>query len=279
MALERYTPENPNALTLEDLAAYVERELQRVSNAFVQAEEEADELHVPPARPQNGGRYLADGTDWNPGEGRGWYWYDSVLEAFFPLGHHSGEQTGRASLSILGGLTGIPSFNAVPGDLIERKILTSAATSIEFTGLDIVVDRSYRLEVDFVNDTGGSSLLSVYLAPNSGTVDTTDTNYYKTGFVISAGVSTPFTTNDSFVGNILANEAGRISATFNVSYDGTDYRPVIHSTITRNTGSNVEFQDQTITKTVDIDNITKIRLVTAVANVFAAGTQARLYYN
>lgn len=82
MALERYTPENPNASTLEDLAAYVERELQRISNAFVQEQEEADELHVPPDRPQNGGRYLADGTDWDPGSGRGWYWYDSVFEVF-----------------------------------------------------------------------------------------------------------------------------------------------------------------------------------------------------
>lgn len=82
MALERYTPENPNTSTLEDLAAYVERELQRISNAFVQEQEEADELHVPPDRPQNGGRYLADGIDWDPGSGRGWYWYDAVNAVF-----------------------------------------------------------------------------------------------------------------------------------------------------------------------------------------------------
>lgn len=43
-------------------------------------------LHVAPSRPQGGKLYFADGTDWNPGSGRGMYVYDEGATSYRYLG-------------------------------------------------------------------------------------------------------------------------------------------------------------------------------------------------
>lgn len=49
-------------------------ELQRIGTEMVRPEGLTfDELHVAPARPQEGMLVYADGTDWNPGSGAGLY--------------------------------------------------------------------------------------------------------------------------------------------------------------------------------------------------------------
>lgn len=42
--------------------------------------------HVAPPRPQNGKLYFADGTDWDPGSGRGVYIYDAENTNYRHLG-------------------------------------------------------------------------------------------------------------------------------------------------------------------------------------------------
>lgn len=37
-----------------------------------------EELNVAPVKPLNGALYLADGTNWDPGAGRGVYWWDKT---------------------------------------------------------------------------------------------------------------------------------------------------------------------------------------------------------
>ena len=68
-----YTPQN---LPL-DAPGWMKRELLEISRAsygaapFVQYEE----LHAEPAKPRTGMTVLADGTDWDPGSGAGFYGY------------------------------------------------------------------------------------------------------------------------------------------------------------------------------------------------------------
>lgn len=71
-----YSPESPPN-SLDELRAYVLRELQRISGTF-QAGVDAiylPTLHSEPAKPRNGMIVLADGTDWDPGSGGGYYGY------------------------------------------------------------------------------------------------------------------------------------------------------------------------------------------------------------
>lgn len=58
----------------ENLAEYVERELSRISTAFIMLSAGYNEvLYVAPAKPENGMIVIADGTSWNPGAGAGAY--------------------------------------------------------------------------------------------------------------------------------------------------------------------------------------------------------------
>ena len=75
-----YTPALPQ--TIEDpeaLRQYHYRELIRIAVAFEQIRfnTQLDVLHVAPAKPQNGLIVYADGTNWNPGSGVGFYGYEN----------------------------------------------------------------------------------------------------------------------------------------------------------------------------------------------------------
>lgn len=61
----------------QDLAGYVERELEAVEKALAGASDFLllKELHVEPGRKRAGMVVLADGTDWDPGDGAGFYGY------------------------------------------------------------------------------------------------------------------------------------------------------------------------------------------------------------
>lgn len=68
-----------------EVARYFYDELQRISEALqlVQQGQFLPELHVAPDKPRNGRIVYADGTDWNPGFGKGIYFYDG--SAWQPL--------------------------------------------------------------------------------------------------------------------------------------------------------------------------------------------------
>ena len=71
----RYEPESP-AATLEGpaLAAYLAQELRRIAEAFLGVEEVLlVELNVEPDKPRDGQVILADGTNFDPGSGAGFY--------------------------------------------------------------------------------------------------------------------------------------------------------------------------------------------------------------
>lgn len=82
-----YVPRPVVGGDLASLARYVEEELRRVSAEFVQVEGVMlPERHVEPEKPRNGMIAFADGTNWNPGSGRGMYRFDGNTTAWVLLG-------------------------------------------------------------------------------------------------------------------------------------------------------------------------------------------------
>ena len=71
----RYEPENPPPIKENPvLATYLIQELRRIAEAFLGIEEILlVELNVEPDRPRDGMIILADGTNFNPGSGAGFY--------------------------------------------------------------------------------------------------------------------------------------------------------------------------------------------------------------
>jgi hypothetical protein len=66
------------------LCEWVNRELVGIEDALRKLE--LVEYHVVPEKPFNGLKVIADGTDWNPGSGRGVYWYDGDTSSWKFLG-------------------------------------------------------------------------------------------------------------------------------------------------------------------------------------------------
>lgn len=75
----RYTPENP-PVDAKDLQNYLYRELSRVGAVMELAvARNVEFLAKAPAKPREGMVTGADGTNWNPGAGKGVYaYYNSV---------------------------------------------------------------------------------------------------------------------------------------------------------------------------------------------------------
>lgn len=75
-----YPKEYPTNATPDEVAQFVYQELQQLS-ALLQSLQvpwmTLAELHVAPTKPRDGMVLFADGTDWNPGGGRGVYVYSS----------------------------------------------------------------------------------------------------------------------------------------------------------------------------------------------------------
>ena len=67
--------------------SHIQRQLEAIQTMlYALADGELLELHVEPTKPRNGRVVIADGTDWNPGSGRGVYWYDGVSSSWTFLG-------------------------------------------------------------------------------------------------------------------------------------------------------------------------------------------------
>lgn len=70
-----YYPE-PVPSDTKELLAYIERNNRAIETAInLLATGHIDETNVAPTKPRTGDIRLADGTDWNPGSGAGFYGY------------------------------------------------------------------------------------------------------------------------------------------------------------------------------------------------------------
>jgi len=74
-----FLPSSTSATTVADLRNWISNELVRVSNAFTTSSQTTTllVLTAAPAKPQIGQIVFADGSNWNPGSGRGLYYYDT----------------------------------------------------------------------------------------------------------------------------------------------------------------------------------------------------------
>lgn len=76
-SLTRYVPSPPIEATDESMYLYTE--LQRISQVIeLLAQGHMDVTHVAPDRPREGDIRYADGTNWNPGSGKGLYLYNGT---------------------------------------------------------------------------------------------------------------------------------------------------------------------------------------------------------
>lgn len=84
----QYTPETLGRFeSFEDVQEFLLRALQQLEQAINEVSEvQLTELNAAPAYPQHGKLYFADGTNWNPGGGRGYYGYDSTGPTWRKLG-------------------------------------------------------------------------------------------------------------------------------------------------------------------------------------------------
>ncbi|WP_444886702.1 hypothetical protein [Microbulbifer sp. JMSA008] len=68
-----YTPGPAQPRNLEELWRYLQAELGKIQRAFTDLEALAPLYREPPRRPPLGLLVTADGTDWDPGQGKGLY--------------------------------------------------------------------------------------------------------------------------------------------------------------------------------------------------------------
>jgi hypothetical protein len=77
-----YTPTTPPA-DIQFLADYVQTELVKIAEELGAVKDiRLDERHAAPSKPRDGDIVLADGTDWNPGSGAGFYGYHNGTYTF-----------------------------------------------------------------------------------------------------------------------------------------------------------------------------------------------------
>jgi hypothetical protein len=68
----------PAGDTIEELKRFLEDELRLIQASLADMDVlDLREIHAEPVRPRNGMIVFADGTDWNPGGGRGFYGYNN----------------------------------------------------------------------------------------------------------------------------------------------------------------------------------------------------------
>ena len=74
-----FFPSPTAASTVAELRTWTTNELFRVGNTFTTESQKTQVpvLYASPERPATGQIVFADGSDWNPGSGRGLYYFDS----------------------------------------------------------------------------------------------------------------------------------------------------------------------------------------------------------
>ena len=80
---DKYEVEYPSEITTE----YLYRELRRISKTLNDLIDGQTQIrYAEPEKPRDGQKVYADGTQWNPGIGRGFYWYRASDGAWVPYG-------------------------------------------------------------------------------------------------------------------------------------------------------------------------------------------------
>jgi hypothetical protein len=167
-----YTPE-PVPLSVENLALqeYLYREFLRVSNAL----EIADAVVLPntnvaPTRPQEGEVKYADGVNWNPGSGEGFYGYINGTWVKMSLGASDDPTFDNVTITGTLSVTGISTFSG-------NILLTNANPQLQYTETDAAADNqkwnagsasgNFRLQALTDAGAGGGNVFEVLRSSNN----------------------------------------------------------------------------------------------------------------
>jgi hypothetical protein len=120
----------PRADEVEDLEDYVFEELGQVEQALAEPDgHRYTKLYVEPERPRDGDVVYADGTEWDPGSGEGFY-------AYYGAAWNKISATGDAAGVYTPTLTGVANVSA------------STAYACQYLRLDNVVTVSGKVNID-----------------------------------------------------------------------------------------------------------------------------------
>jgi hypothetical protein len=73
-----YQP-GPVPVNAADIPRYLQEETQKIANAILLLSDgHLERMTAPPPKPFDGDFRYADGVNWNPGGGRGFYYYDGT---------------------------------------------------------------------------------------------------------------------------------------------------------------------------------------------------------
>jgi len=156
-----------------------------------------------------------------------------------------------------------------PNLIQETEVTGAAVTSIDFTGLDINKDKSYRIEVEYLNAGTAASLSLFY---NN---DTTVTNYYRQHTFGDGASTTSARVNNAIVIFTSSNSSictATILVTLNNGYANA------HCDFVRDIGATIINSTMTQAKTSATEsNITQLTLTDDVGSQIAIGTKVRIY--
>lgn len=84
----QYAAGDPTGITtIEEVVKYLrDREIRIAATIQALAAGHLDPLPAPPPKPRDGDLRHADGVNWNPGGGKGIYYYDAVAASWNQLG-------------------------------------------------------------------------------------------------------------------------------------------------------------------------------------------------
>lgn len=185
-SVKRFTP-TPTPVREVDLPTYLYNELVKLSDFLVNIDlSSIDETHVAPDKSRNGDIRYADGTDWNPGQGKNLYYYDGTNWIAFAGGNGAGSyaeffDTSQQTVALIN--TAYPiTWNGT--DVTDGVSLNVSDTSkMEFTYSGIYhVDMSAT-----IHSTSASSkdvwiwprINGVDVANSSSMVNSLDTNNHR----------------------------------------------------------------------------------------------------
>ena len=141
--MPRYEPSLPRGDRLEDIHAFLMQELDAIQRAFVE-QREVDLIvsYRVPERPRDGMIVFADGTSWDPGQGRGLYVYDGSTWELVSSGGVKGTATlnfgtlptrlANTSVDVIG-QSGLTSSSYI-------EVFTMAEATADHTADDVRID-------------------------------------------------------------------------------------------------------------------------------------------
>lgn len=270
-----YKPTFSQSLSLDGLKRWISSELVRISNAFIKNSQQT-QITVSteaPAKPQTGQVVFADGTIWNPSDGRGLYYYDTNTWQFFGSGGGGGG--GGGSFTETNDLTASVSWTPVPDSYITQSSVTQHQSQLSISETQIHDLQSYlTAETDPIFSAHAASGITSTQILNWDTAygwGNHSTQGYLTSHQDISGKadldSSPTFTGTITAPNVDITHTGYASVTTNIATGGG----ISGNTKVLNLGTGYGFGGTT-TVNIGSSTLTSINTINLNGNVVVSGT-------